>query len=107
MSENNIKIKGSGGKSKTGHSSYISGSKKIQLNKNISITPHVGTLNNRYTKKVNETGSTVGFQSKIKVNKNLEFSGGISKTKSKVKGSNWSSSNEGTRANVGLTWRFK
>ena len=107
MSENNIKIRGRGGKSKTGHSSYISGSKKIQLNKNISITTHVGTLNNRYTKKVNETGSTVGFQSKIKVNKNLEFSGGISKTKSKVKGSNWSSSNEGTRANVGLTWRFK
>ena len=107
MSENNIKIIGRGGKSSTGHSSNISVSKKIQLNKNISITPHVGTLNNRYTKKVNETGSTVGFQSKIKINKNLEFSGGISKTKSKVKGSNWSSSNEGTRANVGLTWRFK
>ena len=107
MSENNIKIRGRGGKNSTGHSSNISVSKKIQLNKNISITPHVGTLNNRYTKKVNETGSTVGFQSKIKVNKNLEFSGGISKTKSKVKGSNWSSSNEGTRANVGLTWRFK
>ena len=107
MSENNIKIRGRGGKSSTGHSSNISVSKKIQLNKNISITPHVGTLNNRYTKKVNETGSTVGFQSKIKVNKNLEFSGGISKTKSKVKGSNWSSSNEGTRANVGITWRFK
>tara|TARA_R110002124_G_scaffold84296_1_gene219652 strand:- start:2 stop:325 length:324 start_codon:yes stop_codon:yes gene_type:complete len=107
MSENNIKIRGRGGKSPTGHNSYISVSKKIKLNKNISITTHVGTLNNRYTKKVNETGSTVGFQSKIKVNKNLEFSGGISKTKSKVKGSNWSSSNEGTRANVGLTWRFK
>ena len=107
MSENNIKIRGRGGKSKTGHSSYISGSKKIQLNKNISITTHVGTLNNRYTRKVNETGSTVGFQSKIKVNKNLEFTGGISKTKSKVKGSSWSSSNKGTRANVGITFSWK
>ena len=104
---NNIKINARGSKSPTGHNSNISVSKKFQLNKNISITPHVGTLNNRYSQKVNQTGSTVGFQSKIKVNKNLEFTGGISKTKSKVKGSNWSSSNEGTRANVGLTWRFK
>ena len=107
MSENNIKIRGSGGKNKTGHSSYISASKKIQLNKNISITPHVGTLNNRYTKKINERGTTVGFQSKVKVNKNLEFTGGISKTKTKVKGSSWSSSNKGTRANVGITFSWK
>ena len=108
MPENNIKIKGSGSKSsKKKHRSYINVSKKIQLNKNISITPHVGTLNNRYTKKVNERGTTVGFQSKVKINKNLEFTGGISKSKSKVRGSNWSSSNKGTRANVGITFSWK